>query len=109
MCAVQQATHNKTKWSLIFLTVTSAHLLIKPATVHLAGSNALRMTTAVNIVNERHDQWHTIYGLNWQVEVSLPRADDLGRVRQLTLEKEALAQQRAQAERAKQVSHAVTY
>lgn len=39
-----------------------------------------------------------------QVEVSCPRQDDLDRVRQLTLEKEALAQQRAQAERAKQVS-----
>ena len=39
-----------------------------------------------------------------QVEVSSPREDDLDRVRQITLEKEALAQQRAQAERAKQVS-----
>ncbi len=39
-----------------------------------------------------------------QVEVSSPCEDDLGRVRQITLEKDALAQQRAQAERAKQVS-----
>ena len=44
-----------------------------------------------------------------QVEVRMPRADDMERVRQLTLEKEALAQQRAQAERAKQVCNAVIH
>ena len=42
-----------------------------------------------------------------QVEVSSPQANDLDRVRQLTLEKQALAQQRVQAERAKQVSRCV--
>ncbi|KAA6417880.1 MAG: hypothetical protein FRX49_12178, partial [Trebouxia sp. A1-2] len=41
-----------------------------------------------------------------EVEVSSPREDDLERVRQLTLEKEALAQQRAQTERAKQEADA---
>ena len=38
-----------------------------------------------------------------QVEVSSPQADDLGRVRQITQEKEALAQQRARAEQAREV------
>ncbi|KAL0037008.1 hypothetical protein WJX77_008847 [Trebouxia sp. C0004] len=41
-----------------------------------------------------------------EVEVSCPRQDDLDRVRQITSEKEALAQQRAQAERAKQEAEA---
>lgn len=45
---------------------------------------------------------------NWalfllQIEVSPPQADDLGRVRQITQEKEALAQRRARAEQARQV------
>lgn len=40
-----------------------------------------------------------------QVEVSPPQADDLGRVRQITQEKEALAQQRAHAEQARQVHY----
>lgn len=43
--------------------------------------------------------WH----LAVQIEVSPPQADDLGRVRQITQEKEALAQQRARAEQARQV------
>ena len=38
-----------------------------------------------------------------QVEVSPPQADDLGRVRQITQEKEALAQQRASADQARKV------
>lgn len=38
-----------------------------------------------------------------QIEVSPPQADDLGRVRQITQEKEALAQRRARAEQARQV------
>lgn len=50
-----------------------------------------------------------VCGCVMQVEVSSPREDDLERVRQLTLEKEALAQQRAQTERAKQVSPSSYY
>ena len=42
-------------------------------------------------------------GHDVQVEVSSPHEDNLERVRQITLEKQALAQQRAQADRAKQV------
>lgn len=38
-----------------------------------------------------------------QIEVSSPQADDLERVRQITQEKDALAQQRAFAEQSRQV------
>ena len=63
-----------------------------------------RHLTRTYLAHHELESGSIILSIVMQVEVSSPCEDDLGRIRQITLEKEALAQQRAQAERAKQVS-----